>query len=340
MRKLSWMIFYSTGIILCFFYCGVMQEKMIEEVWGENRDPESFIYCVIFLFMQCLISYLYSILLQNTFIYQGENKTSSLYYWSCAMTYVSGMICSNMSLDWISYPVQVLGKSCKPLPVMCISVLFGNKSYPAHKYMFVLLIIIGVILVMNDDKPSTNIYQSRFGEVLLVVSLVMDGFTAAIQERMLINYKTKALHMMASINKWSAVFLLIIVSTSGEIVSFFNFMYNHPKLTWNLVIYSVVNAQGQVFLFMTIEHFGALFSSIVTTARKVFTVLGSVFFFGHSMVPRQWVGTLIVFIALLLDSMWKSYCNEIMYSIYVYLLRKFFNGKKPKYYFNVNGFWV
>ena len=53
---------------------------------------------------------------------------------------------------------------------------------------------------------------------------------------------------------------------------------------------------------MTVTNFGPLTCSIFTTTRKFFTILGSVLIFGHTMIGRQWVGTVLVFIGLGMDS--------------------------------------
>ena len=60
------------------------------------------------------------------------------------------------ALQWVNYPTQVVGKSCKPIPVMILGVLFGGKRYPLLKYLFVLLIVIGVALFTYKDKGSSS----------------------------------------------------------------------------------------------------------------------------------------------------------------------------------------
>lgn len=39
------------------------------------------------------------------------------------------MLASNASLKWVNYPTQVLGKSCKPIPVMLLGVFFAGLWY-------------------------------------------------------------------------------------------------------------------------------------------------------------------------------------------------------------------
>jgi len=58
---------------------------------------------------------------------QGEDGTSTLYYVMSALTYLLAMVCSNMALQFVSYPTQVIGKAGKPIPVMILGVLLGKR---------------------------------------------------------------------------------------------------------------------------------------------------------------------------------------------------------------------
>lgn len=100
----------------------------------------------------------------------GHDGTRRSYYAVGAFTYLVAMVSSNMALQHINYPTQVIGKSCKPIPVMILGVLLGRKSYPLTKYLFVLMIVIGVGIFMYKDKASAAGADSIIGvgEFLLV----------------------------------------------------------------------------------------------------------------------------------------------------------------------------
>merc|ERR1719322_1587461 len=135
---------------------------------------------------------------------------------TCALTYAIAMVASNKALQWINYPTQVVGKSCKPIPVMILGVLFGGKRYPLLKYLFVFLIVAGVALFMYKDKPKSSTETALgIGEILLLVSLTCDGLTGAVQEIMKAEHSTKSGHMMKAMNKWSIFYLGIGLIWSG-----------------------------------------------------------------------------------------------------------------------------
>ena len=76
------------------------------------------------------------------------------------------------------YMFQVLGKSIKPIPVMILGVLLAKKRYPLLKYLFVLMIVIGVALfTFKDKKVKTKDDDHTFGYGgLLLVSMMAERF--------------------------------------------------------------------------------------------------------------------------------------------------------------------
>ncbi len=79
------------------------------------------------------------------------------------------------------------------------------------------------------------------------------------------------------------------------------FLSRHPFVILNMLLFSCASAIGQIFIFTTITTFGPLTCSIITTTRKFFTILGSVVLFGNSLITRQWIGVVFVFVGLSID---------------------------------------
>lgn len=316
---------YSAGIFVCFLYYSILQERITKRVYyfssSVSEGQEMFTCYLSLVFIQCVINCIYANLLLRTVMkQQSENRTKTLYYWTCALTNLLSTVCSSMALHWISYPAQIIGKSGKPIPVMLLGVLLGKKVYPCYKFVFVFILVFGVTLFMwnssedyfKNQSPEAREEATRVGELLIVLSLTMDGISAAIQERMRTEYMTKSLHMMSGINKWSVVFLGVGLAYTGEIVNFIKFVNRHPDVLWEMISFSMVNTQGQFFIFLMIEHFGPLPCSLVTTMRKFFTVFASVLIFGNRLLVRQWLATIIVFTGLLLDIVWKDIYNDMI----------------------------
>jgi len=298
----------GVGIFVCYFYYGILQEKITRGKYGEGETEEKFTCILALVWAQCVVNYLYAVVMSKTVLQQGEDSTKSSYYAACSFTYLLAMVSSNKALSWVNYPTQVVGKSCKPIPVMVLGVLVGRKRYPLLKYLFTLMIVIGVALFMYKDKAAKAASDEGsnigIGELLLILSLTCDGLTGAVQERMKAEHGTKSGHMMKAMNLWSMGYLGIALLYTGEGLEFFSFVQRHPTVLWQISTFSIASALGQFFIFMCVTEFGPLPCSIITTTRKFFTVLASVVFFGNSLITRQWLGTVLVFAGIFLDGLY------------------------------------
>ncbi|XP_014364766.2 solute carrier family 35 member B1 homolog [Papilio machaon] len=298
-------IFYSGAIFICYFIFAMLQEKITRGKYGEN---DKFTCALSLVLIQSFVNYLFAQILMVSWTHE-KDTTRTAYYFSSALTYLLAMLCSVMALQWVNYPTQVVGKAAKPIPVMILGVLIGRKSYPLKKYLFVLLIVIGVALFMYKDqaKKSTDDSQGMgIGELLLLVSLTMDGLTGAVQERIKSESSPTAYSMMLNTNWWSTIISSVGVLLSGEIFKFVAFVTQYPEILVYLISFALMGALGQLFIFFMVAEFGPLPCSVVTTTRKFFTVLASVIIFGNVLFGRQWIGAILVFSGLFLDIIYSK----------------------------------
>ncbi|CAL8287977.1 unnamed protein product [Boreogadus saida] len=293
------------GVFVCYFYYGILQETITRGEYGHGEKKESFRFAQTLVFIQCIINAIFARILIQFFEGSRADHTKSWLYGLCSLSYLGAMVSSNSALQYVNYPTQVLGKSCKPIPVMILGVTILRKRYPMAKYLCVLLIVSGVALFLykpNKGGASTDEHLFGFGEILLLLSLTMDGLTGVFQDHMRTRFQTGAYHMMLNINLWSTLVLGLVVLWTGEIWEFLSFTERHSSIIYNILLFGLTSALGQTFIFMTVVSFGPLTCSIITTTRKFFTILGSVLLFGNVITSMQWVGTLLVFLGLGLDS--------------------------------------
>lgn len=103
----------------------------------------------------------------------------------------AAMMSSNEALKYVSFPTQVLAKSCKMVPVMVIKVLRFGEQYKFRDYFVVLLVTMGIITFRWNSSSSSSSASSEDGTVeskeheansayglgLLLLSLACDGMT-------------------------------------------------------------------------------------------------------------------------------------------------------------------
>ena len=73
-----------------------------------------------------------------------------------------------------------------------------------------------------------------------------------------------------------------------------------------LVALGLSGADGQVFIFVTIAKFGALTCSIIGLARKVTTLVASIYFYGHHLNKVQFLGLVVCIGAMVSDFFGKK----------------------------------
>uniref|UniRef100_A0AAR2KDY9 Solute carrier family 35 member B1 n=1 Tax=Pygocentrus nattereri TaxID=42514 RepID=A0AAR2KDY9_PYGNA len=287
------------GVFVCYFYYGILQETITRGDYSQGEKKEKFRYATTLVFIQCIINAIFARILIQIFEGSRPDHTQSWLYGVCALSYLGAMVSSNSALQYVNYPTQVLGKSCKPIPVMILGVTILRKKYPMAKYLCVLLIVTGVALFLykpNKGSTASDEHFFGFGEMLLILSLTLDGLTGVAQDHMRGRFQTGANHMMLNVNLWSTLVLGLAVLWTGEVWEFLSFADRYPSIIYNILLFGFTSALGQTFIFMTVVYFGPLTCSIVTTTRKFFTILGSVLLFGNVLSPMQWLGTILVFL--------------------------------------------
>ena len=78
-----------------------------------------------------------------------------------------------------------------------------------------------------------------------------------------------------------------------------------------IMVYSLASAVGQNFIYFTITQFNPLILTTVTTTRKIFTTVYSVFRNpANSLTTPQWGGCGLVFVGMLLDIAQSAMCPK------------------------------
>ncbi|NWI41237.1 S35B1 protein, partial [Picathartes gymnocephalus] len=278
--------------------------------YGEGAKQEKFKFALSLVFIQCVINAAFAKLLLRLADAARPDRTRGWLYGACSLSYLGAMVSSNSALQFVSYPTQVLGKSCKPIPVMLLGVTLLRKRYPPAKYLCVLLIVAGVALFLYKPKKGTGDTEHVFGygELLLVSAGtprgwawgVSGGFAPGRSPRGIQVGSTPHLGSILGVQVGPGCFAGILFT--GELWEFLSFTERYPSIISNILLFGLTSALGQSFIFMTVVYFGPLTCSIITTTRKFFTILASVVLFANPISPLQWLGTVLVFLGLGLDA--------------------------------------
>jgi len=212
---------------------------------------------------------------------------------------VTAKACTSLALaNGLRFPVATLAKSGKMAPVMAGSLLLGGASYTTREYLQVAAIVGGTAVVSMGKKKGGSSASTTLGVGYIVMSLVLDGVTAGFQKRLKketaeAGVKPKSYDFMFWTNLFMCGTALVVALGLGEVNSGIGFCVREPEILAAIVKFSICSAIGQSFIFYTISNFDPLVLSTVTTTRKIFSVLLSIFLKGHTLSGIGWSGIMM-----------------------------------------------
>merc|ERR1719333_1915245 len=98
-------------------------------------------------------------------------------YFVISLSNVAATTCQYEALKWVSFPVQMLGKSFKMMPVMVWGILISQKSYSLVDWLVAASVTGGVtefLLTGSINAPHSDKSDSLYGLALLVGFLLFD----------------------------------------------------------------------------------------------------------------------------------------------------------------------
>lgn len=234
----------------------------------------------------------------NVFALSGSTQV-------CAKAFTSLSLASG-----VSFPIVTLAKSGKMVPVMIGSLLFGGAQYTLREYLSVAAIILGTVIV-SLGKKSSGPASSALGLAFIGLSLACDGIVGGMQSRIKAESKKRGVSAKPyDFMFWTNLFMMLTAAVVGvffgEFQTGIKFCTENPVILEKILKFAVCSAIGQSFIFYTIANFDPLVCTTVTTTRKVFSVLLSIFINGHVLSPQGWGGLALASVGILAELMDKS----------------------------------
>jgi UDP-galactose transporter B1 len=290
----------AVGICCCYIYYGILQERYFS---GSNRIGANFALvsqtatnCVVALGWS-RVDQLWRNKKASPSSTLGLNHPLLLLNSFC---YIAAMSTSNYAFRYVGYPTAVLAKSCKLIPTMVMSIMIERKRYSGQEWLAAGCITLGVVLfnLSRMSSSSEDKQDSMHGQILLAISLCMDGFLGSCQgllKRPDIEGKRRpptAMETMLYVNLYALVFIIPMALQTGEWSEGISRIH---EIKHGLMLLNAAAASGQIFIFLTLTWFTPLVCTTITTTRKFCTILISVLHFGHVFNVTQWSAIGLVF---------------------------------------------
>jgi len=298
-----WCGFYGGGIIGMLVLYGILQERIMTLPYG--NPPTMFTDSIFLVLMNRCVAVLFALCMVAG---KGESMRNAAPLWkyiAISISNVYASTCQYEALKYVSFPVQMLGKSFKMMPVMVWGIIISGKTYTVVDWLVALCVTGGVMEFLMTgpvDSPS-NAGNSSRGFLLLAAFLALDGFTSTFQEKLFKDHETTKYNQMLYVNLGSCVISSVTLLLSGQIQSAIVFASSCPAFVFDAMTLSAAAVGGQWFIYSQVKEFGALVFAATMNVRQVVSIFVSYNKYGHSITPLQVVGLAAVFGALFYKSL-------------------------------------
>jgi adenosine 3'-phospho 5'-phosphosulfate transporter B2 len=294
-------IIYPISIIGSLLVYGLWQERIMAHAYGEDYFSLS-VFLVLFNRVFGIVFAFFMVGIMD----ETYRCNAPLWkYIAISVSTVVASICQYEALKYVSFTVQLLGKSFKMMPVMFWGRFWFRRKYRVSDWLVSVLVTAGVIWFMlsGNIQPEHNHGSSWYGIGLLIAFIVIDGFTSTFQEKLFAQYRASKYNQMLYINLVASILSVLILLISGNFKRAFNFCHSHPRLWGDSSILSGAAVVAQWFIYSQVQEFGALAFAATMNLRQIASVIGSYLAYSHPITAQQIAGLCLVFAALAMQNL-------------------------------------
>lgn len=201
-------------------------------------------------------------------------------YFKLSLMVMGGMYLTNWSLRFLSYPLRVVFKSSKILPVMLMSVVYQGKRYGVVQYLGVILLTLGLVVFTLGDAKGKASFDAR-GIVLVCAGSLLEAFAANFEEKHFFhNLGASPAEVILYSSSIGAVMSLLVDMASGDLFPALQHSTNHPEAVFYISAAACMGYISTNLAMTIISHYGATVAELVKSCRKVLTICISFFIYG------------------------------------------------------------
>lgn len=193
-------------------------------------------------------------------------------------------ILTNEASRRVNYPTQVIFKSSKLLFVMGLRVvaLSSKVRTSAAEVVSAMSIVLGLILFTyataesKRSEPSTSGADMMVGVAAIVTAVCCDALLYIGEEKYCFHtHECSNTEVILYCNAFATAYSAATLVTSGQLAESVAFAATTPALLGLVLLYSLCNFGGTTFLLQIVSDFGSSTAVVVTSTRKMITVLCS-----------------------------------------------------------------
>jgi len=238
----------------------------------------------------------------------GENrrKASVQDYVTLAATTTGGMYFTNWSLNYLNYATRVMFKSSKVVPVMAVSIIMQGTRYSLPEYASVILLTVGICLFTMGDMETLPKFDP-IGIFLIMLGVLCDAVTANFEERRFFKeLGCSHLEVVFYSNIFASMWALMTLVSTGEAGVALTFSMANPSVFGYSIASAAMGYVSVSFVLLLIKNFGATFTEVVKSTRKVLTIGLSFMLYAKPVSTNHQVGGVVFTAAVAMGAYVKS----------------------------------
>ena len=111
-------------------------------------------------------------------------------------------------------------------------------------------------------------------------------------------------------NVYSCMYTFFSLVHQEKFYETINFIQSHNDIAHNILLLSFASAIGQVFIFVTIQKFGALVFTLIMTTRQLIAIILSSIIFKNTLSYNSIFGIALIFFALFSKNLYNLYLTK------------------------------
>lgn len=133
------------------------------------------------------------------------------------------------------------------------------------------------------------------------MAITCDAFFSDSQAYCKASFSPSQNQLFLSANLYGFMLIFLFSLFSGELSASLSFVVQHPEIRLDLLTMASLQVISQVAVYYVISNFKQHIYPLISTVRKLLTILFSIYIFKHQVHFYQWVSIGIVFAAMTLE---------------------------------------
>eukprot|EP00747_Dinoflagellata_sp_TGD_P199752 gnl/TRDRNA2_/TRDRNA2_73049_c0_seq1.p1 gnl/TRDRNA2_/TRDRNA2_73049_c0~~gnl/TRDRNA2_/TRDRNA2_73049_c0_seq1.p1 ORF type:complete len:419 (+),score=44.62 gnl/TRDRNA2_/TRDRNA2_73049_c0_seq1:33-1289(+) len=280
------------GLVKHPVFCGLPLYPLVPSWWGQYillatgcvssslvfaAQQERVLYVPGFKFHGCipivqLLTFAVCALLERLVTGESGRRGTMWDYVKLSVAIASGIYLTNTSLKYLSYPLRVMFKACKLVPVMVLSVVYIRHRYSISQYISASFLVVGLTCFTMGDAWHATYFDFR-GVVLIIMGTLFDAMSMSFEEKRMFSHCGCSSNEVALYSSClGAVLAAVAEMLQGNLLPALTHTREHPETLGIIVSSSVAGYLGSIFGLLIIKHFSATLAELVKSLRKVLTI--------------------------------------------------------------------